>query len=140
MKELQRRFQTVDRRWKQTFFARFEASDGKRSIGTLGAALDFIHRQTGRRRKGDEEQSPINFTRYIQEEQDLTLCGLDPEEADAEVEAWVTEVEAASTDKTDQSRAKFYRKQFVSAARLSQEAGEDKLAVATTATGASPEG
>src|ERR1700730_17835994 len=130
LKELQHRFQTVDRRWKRTFFARFEAPDGKRSIGTLGEALDFINRQAVRRRKGDEEHSPISFTRYIQEEQDLMLCGLDPEEADDEVEDWVTEVEAASTDKTDQSRAKFYRKQFVSAARLSQEAGEDKRAVA----------
>jgi Trypsin-like peptidase domain len=76
LEELQRRFQTVDHRWKQTFFARFEGSDGKRSIGTLGEALDFIHRQAVRRRKDDAEHSPISFTRYIQEEQDLTFCGL----------------------------------------------------------------
>lgn len=31
LEELQRQFQAGDRRWKRTFFARFEDSDGERS-------------------------------------------------------------------------------------------------------------
>src|ERR1039458_9289805 len=50
-----------------------------------------------------------------------------PEQARREVESWIAEVRRHSTDLSERARAEFLSQHFAEAARLSDEAGHDKL-------------
>jgi tetratricopeptide (TPR) repeat protein len=121
--DLQKDFHAIHSNWKRAFFA-VDPSCRDGSIG-LREVLNFIFSQFKRQDKGDNEPGPLDFKSHIQE--DIVLCSLTPEQALAEVEAWVAEAENGDND-SDLASAAFYRNNFGKAAKLSGQTGESKLA------------
>jgi tetratricopeptide (TPR) repeat protein len=71
------------------------------------------------------EPNESDFQRYIKEW--ATQYGLSAEQAQAEVEKWVSEVQQRRDNASDLALAEFYQKHFGKAAELSEQAAQDKI-------------
>jgi tetratricopeptide (TPR) repeat protein len=74
--------------------------------------------------KGDEPKE-IDFQRYIKEW--ALQYGLSAEQAQAEVEQWVAEVQQKRNSASNLALAEFYQKHFGKAAELFQQSAQDKI-------------